>query len=114
MDHSVPLEEHTNLKLDKISEILDFNKNVSPFYVEIWLNAHKQHPHHSVELHLKAPMFDLNTKDEGTDMYVTVDSAIDKMITLIKKEKSKHKDKKQKTETNKKEFTDDKYTLGEE
>ena len=111
MEHSMPLEEHANQKLDKVAEIAKPEGNPEPFHAELWLNAHKLHPHHSVELHLKTPCFDLVAHDEGPDMYVTVDNVIDKMVTLVKKEKTKQRDKQQKAKNDKKDFSDDKYTL---
>jgi ribosomal subunit interface protein len=111
MEHSIPLEEHATLKLDKISEIAKPDGNPDPFFVELWLNAHKLHPHHTVELHLKTPVLDLVTHYESTDMYIAIDSVIDKMVSLVKKEKSKIRDKEHKASNDKKAFSDDKYTL---
>ncbi len=114
MNHSALLENHCKQKLVKISDILHFDETVTPFHVEIWLNAHKKHLHHSAEIHLKTPQFELIAKNDGQDMYLVIDSVIDKMVTLIKKEKTKKKDKKLKSKTEKKDFIDDKYTLSEE
>jgi ribosomal subunit interface protein len=111
MPHSDPLEKHANEKLEKISNILKGEENVSPLHVELWLKANKQHPHHAVELHLKTPHLDLNTHDEGTDMYVVLDNTIDKMIALLKKEREKTRDKNRKVETEKSKFGSDKYKL---
>ena len=71
------------------------------------------HPHHAAELHLKTSQFDLHAHDEGTDMYVTIDNTIDKMVTLVTKQKKINIDKQRKTNTEKRSFTDseDKYTL---
>lgn len=109
MPHSDPLEQHCRAKLTKLDE---FTKdNASPCYTELWLKANKQHPHHAVELHLKTPHFDLHAHDEGADMYIVIDNTIDKMVTLIKKEKEKSRDKHRKRETDKEEFGSDKYKL---
>ncbi|MFC1894542.1 ribosome hibernation-promoting factor, HPF/YfiA family [Candidatus Dependentiae bacterium] len=111
MDHSSPMEKHINEKLNKIEEFIKAPEWETPKYIEFFLNSHPQHPHHSVEIKLKTPQFDLVSHDEGTKMYVVIDNAIDKIITLLKKEKAKLRDKKQKIETKKTEFNEDKYDL---
>ncbi len=111
MDHSIPMEQHINAKLDKITELLKNVENITPYYQEIFLKANKQHSHHKAELNVKTPRFDLHTHDESPDMYIAIDKTIDKMIELIKKEKSKLKDKTQKVENDKAEFASDKYSL---
>jgi ribosomal subunit interface protein len=115
MEHSAPLEVHAKEKLTKIEEMFHDKEKIDPFYVELFLNSNKLHPHHSAELHLKTQAFDLNTSKEGTDMYVVVDMIIDKMVGLIKKEKTKLREKTRKAGTEKKEFiaSEDKYTLGD-
>ena len=111
MEHSTPMEKHANEKLGKIEEHLKNAEWETPKFLELWLKANAQHPHHAAELHLKTPQFNLNTHDEGTDMYVMIDNVIDKMVKVLDKEKAKLKDKKQKIETDKKDFGDDKYNL---
>ncbi len=111
MEHSDPMERHAQEKLNKIEEFLRGSEWQTPMFVELWLNAHKLHSHHAAELHLKTPQFDLVTHDKGNDMYVMIDNVIDKMVTVLKKEKEKLKDKKQKAETEKTDFGKDKYNL---
>lgn len=111
MDHSDSIENHANEKLNKIEEMLKGSDWQTPMFIELWLKANKQHVHHKADLHLKTPQFDLNSHDENTDMYVAIDNAIDKMVKLLKKEKSKIKEKTKKTNTEKRNFADDKYTL---
>ena len=103
MPHSHPLEEHTSKKLSKILAFV--NDNVRPFNVEVWLKANKMHPHHAVEIHLKTPHFDLYAQKEGTDMYIAVDEAIDKIVSLLLKEKEKNIDKHHKIDNEKRNFT---------
>jgi ribosomal subunit interface protein len=105
MPHSDPLEQHAREKIAKIEDILKTQANASPFNVELWLKSNKLHPHHAAELHIKTPIFNLHTHEEGADMYIVVDTTIDKMITLIKKEKERLMDKIQKPETDKKNFS---------
>lgn len=111
MPHSKPLEQHAKQKLEKVNELLNPIKNMSPFFIELWLKANKLHPHHSAELHLKTPNCNLHSHNEGADMYAVIDNTIDKMISLVKKEKTKLKDKKTKPETDKTDFSNDKYNL---
>lgn len=111
MDHSVPLERYVNQRLDKITELLKKDKDSTPFFQEVWLKANQQHPHHDAELHVRTPQFDLNTHDEDTEMYVAIDKTVEKMISLIKKEKEKTREKNRKIETEKSDFSSDKYKL---
>ncbi len=111
MDHSNPMENHAKEKLSKIDELLKTSNWETPKHLELWLNSNPQHPHHSAELHLKTPQFDLNTHYEDTEMYLVIDTVIDKMIKLLIKEKQKVTDKKQKVDTSKKDFANDKYDL---
>ena len=105
MPHSAPLEEHAREKLGKLETILKAQSHASPFFVELWLKANKQHPHHAAELHVRTALFNLHTHNEGADMYVVVDSVIDKMVVLTKKEKDRHMDKTHKPDTDKKKFS---------
>jgi len=113
MEHSTPLEEHANQKLQKIEDLLAKEKIGTPQFLELWLKSNKQHPHHSAELHLKTPVFDLHAHDEGNDLYVVLDNVIDKIVALFKKHKEKKLDKQHKANSDKKAFIedDDKYTL---
>ena len=113
MDHSNPLESHAKQKLDKLESILNVGEKKSPFFVELFLTAKKVHANHSGELHLKTPIYDLYTHAEGHDLYVVVDDVIDKMVSLVKKEKTKTRDNNQKSKNEKKVFLDDKFTLGD-
>ena len=102
MPHSDPLEEHTLQKIQKIRTFVD--DSVRPFNLEIWLKANKTHPHHAVEIHLKTPSFNLHTHEEGVDLYVATDHAIDKLVHLLVKEKEKTLDKHHKIANEKREF----------
>lgn len=104
MPHSEPMETHALQKLLKITEFLKNQEDLSPFYVELWLKANKQHPHHATELHLKTPQFNLHAHDEGPDMYIAIDNTIDKMVKLLNKEKERQRDSIHKPDTDKKRF----------
>lgn len=104
MPHSNPLEKHTEQKLEKIRAFV--NDSLQPFHVEVWLKSNKLHPHHAVEIHLKTQKFDLNAHQEGVDMYVVVDQAIDKIVSQLIKEKEKMRDKHHKVGNDKNKFAD--------
>lgn len=103
MPHSEPMEQHATEKLGKILEFV--NKDSTPLNIELHLKANKQHPHHAAQLHVKTPHFDLSTHDEGPDMYIVIDNTIDKMVSLLKKDKERLRDKYHKPETEKKNFS---------
>lgn len=104
MEHSDPMENHVRQKIQKISDLLKSEKNLSPLFAEFWLKSKKQHPHHEAEFHLKTPSFDLNSHDSGPDMYIVIDNTIDKMVALLKKEKEMQRDRNRKANTDKKNF----------
>ncbi len=114
MEHSNPLEAHANQKLEKIETLLREDEIPTPIFLEVFLKANKQHPHHRVEINLKTPYFELHAHDECNEMYVALDNSIDKIVKQYNKQRKKNKDKRQKPETAKKDFTSDQYTLGEE
>lgn len=105
MPHSDPLEQHSNSKLDKLAALVKHDQaHEESYFVELHLKAQEQHTHHRADLHLKTPQFNLHTHEEGPEMYAAVDSAVDKMVTLYKKEKAKLQDKHRRADTDKKNF----------
>lgn len=105
MPHSEPLELHARGKLTKIEELLKNQAYATPFNVELWLKANKQHPHHASELNIKTPIYNLHAHSEGPDMYMVIDTTVDKMVALLKKEKERMLDKAHKPDTEKKTFS---------
>lgn len=104
MDHSLPMEEHTVAKLEKVSDLLKNEENILPLFAEFWLKANKQHPHHSAEFHLKTPRFDLHAHSSGSDMYIVIDETIDKMVAQLKKEKERFRESFRKGDSSKHNF----------
>jgi ribosomal subunit interface protein len=90
--------------MDKITALIKNHENLHPFSQTLLLTANKQHSHHRAELIVKTPQFSLSAHDEKPDMYVAIDSVVDKMVKLIKKEKEKARDKNRKGETEKSSF----------
>jgi ribosomal subunit interface protein len=105
MPHSEPMEQHAREKLQKLLEYLKDQKNMTPLSVEMWLKANKQHPHHAVEINLKSRTLTLHAHHEGPDLYLAIDTAIDKMITQLIKEKERMIEKNHKPETDKTKFS---------
>ncbi|MFA5074759.1 MAG: ribosome-associated translation inhibitor RaiA [Candidatus Babeliales bacterium] len=111
MPQSEPMTKHANEKLNKIEEFLKESKFSTPMNADLKLTANAQHPHHEVTLNLKTPQFSLSAHDEGTDMYFAIDNTIDKMVKLLLKEKKKLLAKRKDVDSEKKDFSDDKYNL---
>lgn len=104
MPSSAPLEQHAREKVKKCIDLIEGQAEHLPFFIEFWLKANKQHPHHAAELHVKTGRLDLNTHEEGTDLYMVIDNTVDKMVALIKKEKERLLDKTHKPDTEKQRF----------
>ncbi len=111
MEHSPVIEQQAKEKILKIKELIQDPEWRTPRYAELWLKANKQHNHHLAKLHLKTPDFNLNAHEESPDMYLAVDRVVDKMTSLVRKEKSIIKDKRNKQDSERKDFVDDKYNL---
>ncbi len=111
MPHSDALEKVATEKILKIKELISDPEWKTPRFVELWLKANNQHKHHLAKLHLKTPDFDLNSHDESSDMYLSVDNAVTKMMSLVRKEKNKIKDLRKKASSDKQDFSKDKYNL---
>jgi ribosomal subunit interface protein len=105
MPHSNALEAHVREKMGKIKTLFKHSQVDHPFFAELFLNAQTAHTsHHTVELRIKTSQFHLTTHDQGTDMYTVCDRTIDKMVSVLKKEKAKAGDKKHRVQTEKTAF----------
>ena len=89
MPHSEGIDTHARAKLDKVAMLFKRSQDIHPASAEFFLNAHTAHAHHGVELRVKAGSLNLVSHDTNADMYLAIDSAIDKMVTQVKKEKEK-------------------------
>lgn len=85
MDHSEALENHAHKKLIKLEEFCA--DDAMPLHAEIWLKAESSHPHHKTDLSVKVNKHEFHTSSESRDLYVALDEAIDKMVTVLKKSK---------------------------
>ena len=90
MEHSTALENHARKKTEKLAEFLQEER--TPSNIEFHLACHPNHAHQEVSIHLQTKNLRLNTEAEGVDGYAIIDVAIDKMITLVKKNKEKMRD----------------------
>jgi len=90
MESSLALESYAKKKCEKIEEFL---KNISsPHDYQIHLISHSNHAHQEVSINLRAKELHLSTKAEGVDSYLVIDEAMDKLASLVKKEKEKVRD----------------------
>ncbi len=94
MPHSTALDTHARARLDKVATLLKKSEPAHPITAELFLNAHAAHAHHEVELRIKSGALSLASHDSNADMYVAIDSVIEKMVTQVKKEKEKQDSKK--------------------
>lgn len=102
--HSDAIENHALTKLNKFLQDLKINQYQTPLHGEYWIKVNDKFPHQRVELHIKTPEFDIHTHEDGEDVYQLIDITLDKMKTLITKEKSKKRDKQRNQDTPKRQF----------
>jgi len=104
MPHSDGIEQHAREKLQKVATLLKKSENVHPIFAEFFLNAHPTNAHHEVELRVKSGSLSTAAHDKGSDMYLIIDSVIEKTVVQIKREKERFDDKIHKVNTPKNEF----------
>jgi ribosomal subunit interface protein len=85
MSSSPALEEYINKKLVHVERIIA--AEASPKFVEFWLKAGT--PDHTVEVHLKTQHYNIHCHESQSDMYAACDKVIDKLTSLVRKEKEK-------------------------
>ena len=102
MDHSDALEVHALKKLSKLEEFCA--TDAMPLHAEVWLKAESSHPHHKTDLQVKVNKMELHTSSQSRDLYIALDEAVDKMVTLLKKNKAIQRDKCRCVESEKRNF----------
>jgi len=105
MPHSEGIDNHARSKLTKVSSLFKHAEDLHPVTAELFLNAHHTHAHHEVELRVKSGALSATAHDMNADMYLAIDSVIDKVINQLKKEKTRRDDKRHKVQTEKTNFT---------
>lgn len=102
MDHSNSIEEYANKELDKLSKFL--SREPEPIYLDLVLEAGREHLHHKVELRINSKHFHFITSREGKDLYQELDHVIKIMGQEVKKHKEKALDKRNHPNIRKDEF----------
>lgn len=87
MDHSVAIENYATKAADTLTKYLE--KEPEPVFMDVILEAHKQHAHHKVECRLNSKNFHFIIDREGSDLY----QEIDHVMKIAKEEIKKIKDK---------------------
>ena len=92
MDHSDVMEEYVNQQLSKIEQFLE--KEPTPIYIDMVLEASKTREHPRAELRVKSPHFDCisNYEKTGVPMYDIIDRVIDIMYHQLREQSKKEKD----------------------
>lgn len=106
MPHSDALDAHARERIEKITHFFKPEElEHQPLAIELFLNAESAHKrHHHAEIHIKHALLHSTTTAEGNDMYIVIDNVVDKLISMIKKEKAKQQDKMHKVKTEKQQF----------
>jgi ribosomal subunit interface protein len=103
--HNIPsspgLKQHADEKLAKLDALIP--ESETPRRVEVHFNGVTDRKH-NVEISLVTKNHKLHTHCSEHDMYKALDGAIEKMVTLFKKEKGKADDRHHKHKTEKTEF----------
>lgn len=87
MDHSPVIDEHVRKQLDRLEKFLEQER--TPVSVEMIIEAKPVHSHHIIELRVNTPHFHEVVKDEGSDMYLVIDSVITTMNNQLRRLKER-------------------------
>ncbi len=87
MEHSNAMEEYASKKMEKLERFLQ--KEPEPLYVDLVLEAARQHHHHKVELRINSKHHQINVHSEGPDLYLQIDATVDKAVHEAKKDKER-------------------------
>lgn len=87
MEHSNAMEEYASKKLGKLEKFLQ--KEPEPLYVDLVLEAARQHHHHKVEIRINNKHHHIMVHSEGPDLYLQIDATVDKAVHEAKKDKER-------------------------
>ena len=87
MEHSNAMEEYANKKMEKLERFLQ--REPEPLYVDLVLEAARQHHHHKVELRINSKHHHIMVHSEGPDLYQQIDLVMDKAVHEAKKDKER-------------------------
>jgi ribosomal subunit interface protein len=93
MEHSQAIEDHVRKQLKRIDTFLASEHD--PIMIDVVLESHETHHHHSIEIRIKSPHYSIKFNKEGHDMYVIIDEAIGKTYDDLCKAKEKVVEKRQ-------------------
>ncbi len=96
MEPSTVIEEFINAKLDKFEELLGSER--SPVSVSVVIDTHPTHAHNKVDVLVDTPDYNLIANHEGQDVYVEIDTVMDKMLREIRRAKEKRDSEQKKSE----------------
>ncbi len=87
MDHSVPFEEHTHQQLTrKLAKLI---QKESPANIDIVTESIHGNQSFMVEIRLKSHHYHLISHNRGTDLYKSLDKAVDILVDEVKRHKEK-------------------------
>jgi ribosomal subunit interface protein len=87
MEHSNAMEEYASNKMVKLEKFLQ--KEPEPLYVDLVLEAARQHHHHKVEIRINSKHHHIMVHSEGPDLYLQIDATVDKAVHEAKKDKER-------------------------
>lgn len=92
MDHSEPMLEHVNQKLQKIEKFLE--NETTPIHIDVVMEPSKVHEHHCIEVKIKTPHYDVIAKREypGVKFYEELDHVIDIAYRELREQKRRNHD----------------------
>lgn len=90
MEHSSVIEDYANKQLSKVYEFLSNERE--PVNIDLIFEPSKVHAHHSVELLVKSPRYDLVAQREGPEFYDLIDKVVDIMYDNLREEKRREID----------------------
>lgn len=91
MDHSDAIEVYARKQLEQLNTFL--KESMEPLFIDLVLEAARQHAHHKVELRLNGHNLHLMAHEEGPDLYLALEHTVKKMVSEVKKHKEKLLDK---------------------
>lgn len=87
MDHSAVINDHVHKQFERLEKFLEQER--TPISIDMIIEAKPIHSHHIVELRINTPHFHEIVKDEGSDIYLVIDSVINAMCTLLSRDKKR-------------------------
>ena len=90
LDHTQAIEDHITKKINKLDEFIAAEESPRSVTVHVKKDAQVK-----IELNLSTKSLHLDSHSSDYDLYAAADDAVAKLITQIKKQKEKIRDKRQ-------------------